>query len=229
MTIKIYADGADLKSIIELNKNPVIDGMTTNPSLMKKAGVKNYKEFAKEILSNVTKKPISFEVIGDDWETMSRQAKEISSWGKNVFVKIPFSNTEGISMEGLVKELVAEKIKVNLTAIFTYRQIDKAIRWLGNNQSIISIFAGRIADGGYDPTSFIAYAKYNKEQKQEILWASTRERWNIQQAEECGADIITVGHDILKKVIDGKKDLEDYSIETIKMFNRDATESGLSL
>jgi len=230
MTIKIYADGADLQSIIELNKNPLVTGLTTNPTLLKKAGVTNYKEFALEVLKNVTEKPISFEVVGDDWETMARQAREINSWASNVFVKIPFYNTEGIRMEGLVKELVAEKIKINLTAVFTYEQIRNSIRWLGNNtNSIISVFAGRISDAGYDPKSFIQYAKYNKMPNQEILWASTRERWNIQQAEECGADIITVGHDILKKVIDGKKDLEDFSLETVRMFYNDAVASGFTL
>lgn len=229
MSIEIYADGANLKGIIELNKNPLIEGITTNPSLMRKAGVTNYEEFALEALSYVKEKPISFEVIGNYWPEMSEQAKKIASWQNNVFVKIPFFNTEGTRMEGLVKELINNGIKINLTAIFSYKQIEQSIKWLGNNDSIISIFAGRIADGGYDPTQFIKYAKYNKEPKQKILWASTRERYNIQQAEESGADIITVGHDILKKVIDGKKDLEQYSLETVKMFRDDAISSGFTL
>jgi len=229
MAIKIYADGADLQGIIELNKDPVISGMTTNPTLMKKAGIKNYKEFAQEVLRNVTEKPVSFEVFSDNWEEMSRQAREIDSWGYNVYVKIPFTNTEGIRMEGLVKELIAERIKINLTAVFSYQQIDKSIEWLGDNKSIISIFAGRISDAGYDPTSFIQYAKYNKKPQQEILWASVRELWNIKHAENCGADIVTVGHDILKKLKETPRDLEQYSLDTVRMFYDDANSSGFTL
>lgn len=227
--VKIYSDGADIKSILELNNDPLVEGFTTNPTLMKKAGITNYEEFAKEVLATVKKKPVSFEVFSDDWEEMERQALKIASWGNNVYVKIPYTNTQGIKMEGLVRSLIAQDVKINLTAVFSYKQIENAIKWLGNNQSIISVFAGRISDAGYDPLPFIQYAIYNKYPKQEILWASTRELWNIQHAEIAGADIITVGHDMLNKIGTITKDLEEYSIETVQMFYSDAVSSGFEL
>jgi transaldolase len=229
MTIEIYADGASVDGILELNKNPIITGFTTNPTLMKKAGITDYRGFAKKVLSKVKDKPISFEIFSDYFEEMYKQAKEISSWAPNVFVKIPYYNTEGVSMSGLIKILVSEGVKVNLTAVFSYEQIKRAIKDIGNEESIISVFAGRISDAGYDPRSFIEYAKYNKYPRQKILWASTREVWNIKHAEDCGADIITVGHDILKKYLSAKKDLELYSLETVRMFYNDAIESGFTL
>lgn len=229
MPIDIYADGADLKTIIELNKNPKISGFTTNPSLLRKAGIADYAFFAKEALKEVKNKPFSFEVISDTWSEMEREARIISDWADNVYVKIPIMTTEKIKTQGLVKSLVKYGVKVNLTAVFSYSQINDAIEWLGDSKSIISIFAGRIMDAGLDASPFIHYAKYNKQSNQKVLWASVRELYNIKQAEQCGADIITVGHDILSKMSFIGKNLEEFSWETVCMFNRDATISGYTL
>ena len=229
MPIKIYADGADPKSILEFCENPMIQGFTTNPSLLRKAGVSNYEEFAKEILSKVKDKPFSFEVISDNWDDMEAEAEIISSWGENVYVKIPTMTTSGIKTTGLIKSLISKNIKVNLTCVFSYRQIDDAISVLGSTDSIISIFAGRMMDAGYDAPSFIRYAVYSKKAQQKILWASTRELFNIKQAEDAGADIITVGHDLLKKMHLIGKNLEEFSRETVQMFHDDAVKSGFKL
>lgn len=228
MPIKIFADGANLENISILNSDPTIQGYTFNPSLLRKSGVTDFEKFAKDVLK-ITKLPVSFEVFSDDWENMEREALILSSFGENVFVKIPPMTTEGVRTTGLIESLLSKNVKLNLTCIFTFKQIDHAIKILGNTENIISIFAGRIADAGYDPISFIKYATYNKQSNQQILWASTRGLWNIKEAEDAGANIITIGTDILKKRNIIGKDLEEYSKETIQMFRNDAIASGFKL
>jgi len=229
--IKIYADGANIKSILELNADPSIDGFTTNPTLMKKDGIKNYEKFAKKILEEVTKKPISFEVFADDYTNMHRQALVISSWGKNVYVKIPVTNTDGAPNYDLMTLLSKIGVKINATAITTYNQIRRTeIALNTNTPSIISVFCGRIADLGYDPVPFIEFAIENKNPFQEILWASTREVYNIYQANDCNVDIITVPNVLLEKYrrLLGTS-LEEMSLSTVKMFFNDASKSGYTL
>jgi transaldolase len=223
MQIKIYADGATLDEIEALNEDPRISGYTFNPSLLRKSGVTNFEKFAKEVLS-MTSLPVSLEVFSDTWEEMEREALILSSWGENVFVKIPPATTEGIKTFGLVESLIAKSVKLNLTAIFTFKQIDDAIKLLGDTPNIISIFAGRISDSGRNPETFINYASLNKKPQQQILWASTRGLFNIKQA-----DIITIGVDILKKMQLWGKDLNVYSLETVRMFRKDALDSGFEI
>ena len=225
MKIKIYADGANKKDILYYNKQKDIAGLTTNPSLMRKSGVKNYKKFSIEILKKVVKKPISFEVFADEFSQMYKQSKVISSWAKNVYVKIPITNTKGISCKNLIQKLSDEGINLNITAIFTKSQVDTVFKNLNKKTpAIISIFAGRIADTGRDPYNIIKYAKrlFKKNLKHKILWASTREVLNIIQAEKAGADIITVPTNILNKKKLFKKSLNKYSLETVKEFYKDA-------
>ncbi len=232
--IKIFSDGADLKSMIEVSKNPLVKGLTTNPSLMRKAGVSDYKKFALEVLANIKDKGISFEVFSDELGEMERQAHEINSWGKNVYVKIPISNTEGVSTLGLVKKLTQAGVKLNVTALLTYRQVLETAQSLqGGAPSIVSVFAGRIADTGIDPMPLM-YASaevceaYGKDI--ELLWASSREVWNILQAEQSGCKIITVTNDILKKFQTMmNKDLSELSLDTVKMFKKDSDDAGFKL
>lgn len=227
MSIKIYADGADLAQMFEQAQDPGISGFTTNPSLMKKSGVTDYEGFAKEALSVITK-PISFEVFADDFNEMERQARLISSWGENVYVKIPITNTRGESSIPLIERLSKDGVKVNVTAVFTVAQvIDVAKVLIG--PAILSIFCGRIADTGRNPSTFCHLAATFCGTNVEVLWASTRELLNIKQAEECGCDIITVPNDLLKKMNLIGKDLTEYSLETVKMFRDDAKASGFSL
>ena len=225
--IKVYADGADYSDFVNLNKSKIIKGFTTNPSLMRKSGVKNYEKFAKKLIK-VIKKPISFEVFSDELDEMYIQAKKISSWGSNVYVKIPIVNSKGVSTIRLIKKLNLEKIKLNITAVFTFNQVNKIINILNSKTpSIISIFAGRIADTGIDPINIlkrsIKLKKNNKNIK--ILWASTREVLNIYQAENINCDIITVPIGIIKKLNLYKKNLKKYSIETAKDFYLDGLKS----
>lgn len=229
--IEIYADGADVESIIELNKEDKIKGFTTNPTLMKKAGVTNYLSFAKEVLSHVTEKPISFEVFAVDCNGITEQAKLISSWGKNVYVKIPVMNPDASTNYALMNALSLLDIKINATAVMTMEQIKQVVASLDTRTpSIISIFAGRIADTGMNPYKPISYGKLIKKKNQKILWASTREVYNIREAEQAGADIITVTPELLKKVrATWGKDLYDVSLETCKMFYHDALQSGFKL
>ncbi len=225
MKIKIYADGANKKDILYYNKQTEIAGLTTNPSLMRKSGVKNYKEFSIEILKKVVKKPISFEVFADEFSQMYKQSKIISSWANNVYVKIPITNTKGKSCKNLIKKLSDEGINLNITAIFTKTQIDTVFKNLNKKTpAIISIFAGRIADTGRDPYNIIKYATrlFKKNLKHKILWASTRELLNIIQAEKAGADIITVPTSILNKKKLFNKSLNKYSLETVQEFYKDA-------
>jgi transaldolase len=231
MKIDLYADGANEKDILFYNKQNKIKGLTTNPSLMKKSGIRNYELFARKILKKV-KKPISFEVFSDNFDEMYIQAVKISSWGKNVFVKIPITNSRGESSINLIRKLSKRKIKLNITAIFTFNQISKVVKALDNKtSSIVSIFAGRIADTGRDPEPFMKYAyKLSKNKKKiKILWASTREVINIYQAKRCKSHIITVPTGILKKTKLHAYSLKQYSKDTVKEFYKDALAAGYKI
>ncbi len=233
MTIKLFCDGADIKSMLEMLKNPRISGFTTNPTLMKKAGITDYRAFAKEVLASITTHPISFEVFADDFPTMEKQAKEIASWGSNVYVKIPVTNTKRESSAGLVKTLAHAGVKLNVTAIFTPEQVKTVTDALaGGAPSVVSVFAGRIADAGQDPKPIMAEAlKLCRAAGKdiELLWASPREVFNVVEAEQVGCDIITATPDLLNKLTLFGKDLHDFSQETVEMFYRDATSAGFSL
>ncbi len=232
LKVKIFSDGADIKEMIEMNSNPIIKGLTTNPTLIAKAGVTNYREFAREVLSYVREKPISFEVLSDDLSIMENQAIEISSWSENVYVKIPITNTHGISTAPLIKKLSSIGIKVNVTAIMTAKQVDEIINCLDKNvPSYISIFAGRIADTGRDPLPMLveSISKIVSLNCTEVIWASPRELLNIFQADKIGCHIITVTTDILKKLNLVNYDLEKYSLDTVKMFFEDAKQSNLTI
>src|SRR3990167_7666439 len=227
--MKIFADTSVLEEIRAWHQIPLIVGFTTNPTLMRKAGITDYERFCKEVLS-VTDKPVSFEVFADDKESIERQARLISSWGKNVYVKIPITDTRGNSSVGIIKDLEQE-IKLNITAVFSTGQVLTVSKVLHQKiPTIISVFAGRIADTGRDPVPFIRRAKALAIEKAEVLWASPREVLNIYQAEEAGADIITCTPDIIKKYITTQhKDLLEFSRETVRMFYDDAKASGLQL
>ncbi len=232
MKVKIFADGADLDSIKKLDKDKNISGFTTNPSLMKKAGVRDYKKFCLDVLKIIKDKPISFEIFSDNLEKMYDQAKEISSWGKNINVKIPITNTKGESTSDLVKKLSNEKIICNVTAILTLNQLKKVVEVLNpSTPAILSIFAGRIADTGIDPAPLMKESVKIAKSKPlaNILWASTREILNIFQAEETGCHIITVPHDLLKKLNGIGKDLNELSLETVKMFCEDAKSASFKI
>lgn len=230
--IKIFADGADKKSMIEMAKNWRCQGLTTNPTLMAKSGITDYKTFALDILSEIKDKPISFEVFSDEFDEMKRQALEIASWQNNVYVKIPITNTRGESSCDLIKELSHNGVKINVTAIFTSNQVNNAFNALkGGEPSVISIFAGRIADSGVNPTPIITGALNTcfSEKQIEILWASPRELYNIIEAEKSGCHIITVAHDLLNKLHLFGKNLEEFSLDTIKMFYEDGKKAGFKL
>jgi len=226
--IKIYADGADFKSAREMIEKYNVKGFTTNPSLMRKAGIANYESFAREFVSIVKPLPVSLEVFADDIKEMERQARIISDLGENIYVKIPVINTEKISMCPLIKKLTEDGIKINTTAVFTKNQIDSLYDCLDSSTNIIiSIFAGRIADAGYNPEENIGYAvqKFKDKQNIEILWASTREAYNLIQARNAGAHIITVQNSIITKLNCMGKDLEEFSRDTVFQFRNDALES----
>jgi transaldolase len=232
LKIKIFADGADFESINKLNTKNYIRGFTTNPSLMKKAGIKNYKEFALKILSKIKDKPISFEVFSDDLIEMEKQAMEIASWGKNVNVKIPVTNTKKESTTEIIERLSNQGIECNITAIFTVNQLKNIVQVLNKNTpAILSVFAGRIADTGIDPENIMAECVQasKSKPKSEILWASTRELVNIFQADKIGCQIITVPHEILSKIDSIGKNLEDYSLDTVKSFYKDAIAAGFNI
>jgi transaldolase len=232
LKIKIYADGAEKASMLALAQEPFVKGLTTNPTLMRKAGVSDYVGFAKEILAAITKKPISFEVFSDDFADMERQAREIASWGKNVYVKIPITNTQGKSAIPLVKKLSEDGIKLNVTAILTMEQIKQTIGALSaKTPAIVSVFAGRIADTGIDPRPVMKEAKrlMKKKKNIELLWASSRELYNIYDAEAVGTDIITVTPDILKKLRLVGYDNKKLSLETVQMFYEDGVKAGYTL
>ena len=230
--IKIFADGADLNSIKELNRNLYISGFTTNPTLMKKGGVKDYKKFAFDMLKIVKDKPVSFEVFSDEVNEMENQAREISSWGENIYVKIPITNSKGIKTYKLVEKLSKDGIKCNVTAILLIEQVQEIYQVSDpNTDIIISIFAGRIADTGVDPTSTMreAVSLCKNKKKIQILWASSRELINILQANSTGCHIITVPHQILKKIDGMGKDLKQLSLETVKTFLSDAVSAGYNI
>ena len=233
LKIQLYADGADKAGIIELYAKPYIKGLTTNPSLMKKAGIQDYEAFAKDILQTVTAKPISLEVFTDEFPEMRRQALKISAFAKNVYTKIPITNSRGESSLPLIRELGKEGVKLNVTALFTEAQVRDVAQALNPAvPSVVSVFAGRIADTGVDPIPLMkSYVPLLKDQpKAELLWASTREVLNIFQAQDCGCAIITVPHDILAKA--AKQigiDLTEMSLDTVRMFSKDAIAVGYKL
>ena len=233
LRVKIYADGADLSGMVELNNRAYIQGLTTNPTLMRKAGITDYEAFAREVLSTVTTKPLSLEVFSDEFPEMKRQALRIASWGPNVYVKIPITNTRGQSSLPLVSELASAGVKVNVTAILTLDQVRETVAALSEAvPAVVSVFAGRIADTGVDPMPVMRAAKelLRERPQAELLWASVREVLNIIQAEECGADIVTVQHDLLAKAAKlFGYDLGDLSLETVKMFAADAAAAGFRL
>jgi transaldolase len=233
LSIKLFADGADKAHILDLNAKPYIKGLTTNPSLMKKAGIKDYEAFARDILETVTEKPISFEVVADTFPEMERQARTIAGWGSNVYVKIPVTNSKGEPSTPLIRTLSRDGVKLNVTALLTAAQAMCVAHSLNPAvPSIVSVFAGRIADTGLDPVWMMRECKAALAscRSAELLWASTREALNIFQAESCGADIITAPPDILDKAMKfGGMGLNELSLETVKMFLRDATQAGFTI
>jgi transaldolase len=233
LNVRIFADGADKAGILQLNANPLIQGMTTNPTLMRKAGVKDYEAFAREVLQTVTTKPISFEVFSDEFPEMRRQALKIASWGRNVYVKIPITNTRAESSLPLVKELGRQGVQLNVTAILTLAQVRGVSEALNPQvSSVVSVFAGRIADTGVDPEPMIRASKalLSEQPKAELLWASVREVLNIFQADACGCHIVTVPHDILGKALKmAGMDLTALSLDTVKTFATDAQAAGYTV
>jgi transaldolase len=232
LKVKIWADGADKKGMIELNQKSFIRGFTTNPTLMKKAGLTDYEGFAKDVLQSITDKPICFEVFSDEFNEMERQALKIQSWGKNVYVKIPITNTRGESAVPLIEKLSSQGVKLNITAMLTVEQIRSASDAIQLGvPSVVSIFSGRIADTGIDPTKAVKeLVQFLKPKPNvELLWASCRELLNIFQADEAGCHIITVTHDILAKLPLIGMNLDQLSLDTVKMFHRDASAAGFKL
>lgn len=230
--IKIFADGADLHSMKALYANPVVKGFTTNPTLMKGAGITDYVDFARKVLAAIPDRPVSFEVFADDFGEMEQQALEIASWGRNVNVKIPVTNTKGEFCGPMVSRLSKDGVQVNVTAVFTLDQVKRVTGALHpDTPAIISVFAGRIADSGIDPVPLMSEAAriMKARPKAELLWASPREVLNIFQAEQAGCGIITVANDILKKLTLIGKDQDLYSLETVKMFYNDATAAGFRI
>ena len=230
--IKLFADGADKQGILEMYNNPSIDGFTTNPTLMRKAGITDYVTFAKEILDEITDKPVSFEVFADEYKEMEQQALKISKWGENVYVKIPVMNTKMMPSYELIRHLSLEGVKINITAIMTLEQVRMVSESvIGGPSCFVSVFAGRIADTGVDPVPLMRQAlKILKiAPNAELLWASPREVLNVYQAESIGCPIITATNDILKKLNLKAKDLTEFSQETVQMFYQDAQASGFKL
>jgi transaldolase len=234
LKIQIYADGADKAGILELYQKPYLKGLTTNPSLMRKAGVKDYEAFAKDILQTVTAKPISFEVFSDEFAEMRREAHKIRTWGKNVYVKIPITNSRGESALPLIKELAGEGTKLNITALLTAKQVAGVASVLNRDvAAVVSVFAGRLADTGADPIPMVLASAALLEDlpKAELLWASTREVYNIVQAEQCGCKIITVPNDILAKAEKtmGRFTADEVSLDTVKGFLKDSVAAGFKI
>ena len=232
LKVKIFADGADKEGMLEMHDKPFIKGLTTNPTLMKKVGIKDYRAFCKDILTTIKEKPLSFEVFSDDFAEMERQAMEIASWGSNVYVKIPVTNTKQETCYALVKKLAAEGVKVNVTAIMTLSQVKDVVESLNPNvPSYVSVFAGRVADTGRDPVPMMTAAveMLKLSPASELIWASPRELLNIFQADEIGCHVITVTNDILKKLSLVGYDLDEYSLDTVKMFYNDAVAAGFKI
>src|SRR3954463_16699158 len=232
ITTRIFADGADLDGILRLAENPMIKGFTTNPTLMWKAGLTDYADFAQRLLEQIRDKPISFEVFADDEEEIRRQATKLAAWGPNVYVKIPITTTGGVAMAPLVRELSEAEVQVNVTALFTAAQVELITAAVADGApSCISVFAGRIADAGIDPVPLMrrAVTILADAPRAELIWASPREVLNVVQADEVGCHIITMTHDLLSKVKCLGKDLDQFSLETVQMFHRDATAAGFTL
>ncbi len=233
LKVQIYADGADKAGILDLYAKPYIKGLTTNPTLMKKVGISDYEAFAKDILRSVTAKPISLEVFSDDFSEMRRQALKINSWGDNVYTKIPITNSHGEAALPLIRELAQQGVKLNITALLTLEQVAGVAAALNPQvPSVVSVFAGRIADTGVDPMPIMraSRALLANQPKAELLWASVREVLNIVQAEEAGCDIVTVPHDILGKAAKMLgQNLTDLSLDTVRMFAKDAASAGFTL
>lgn len=233
LPVKIFADGADLQGIAELARQPYIDGVTTNPTLMRKVGLTDYESFARAVLNEVKVKPISFEVFSDDFNEMHRQALKMHQWQENIYVKIPITNTRGESSIPLIERLAREGVKLNITAVLTPRQVKAVAAALDPTvPAIVSVLAGRIADTGVDPLPIITKSVkiVSDLPKAELLWASVREVLNVFQAAACRCHIVTVPHDILKKFVElAGKDLDELSLDTVRMFHRDAVAAGFTL
>lgn len=232
LSVKIFADGADLDAMVALAQLPYIAGFTTNPTLMRKAGVRDYRAFAREVLRAIPDRPISFEVFSDDFDEMERQAHEMASWGENVYVKIPISDTRAASASDLIRRVAKGGVKLNITGILTLEQVREASDALADGPaSCVSVFAGRIADTGRDPVPMMASAVQllRRHPGQQLIWASPREVLNIFQADAIGCDIITVTHDLLARLPLVGRDLAEYSLETVRMFHRDAGQAGYNL
>ena len=232
LRVKIFADGADKTGMLDMHARPYIKGLTTNPSLMRKAGIADYRSFARDVLSEIKDKPVCFEVLADDFAEMERQALEIAGWADNVYVKIPITNTKRETCRALVKRLADRRVKLNVTAVMTLAQVKEIMAALNPaTASYVSVFAGRIADTGIDPLPLMREAvqllKVNA--KSELVWASSREIFNIIQANDIGCHVITVTNDILKKLSLIGYDLNEYSLDTVKMFYDDARGAGFSL
>jgi len=232
LSVKIFADGADLKGISNLSRNPLIKGFTTNPTLMRKAGIQDYCAFAREVLGIIGERPVSFEVFSDEFAEMERQAREIASWGRNIYVKIPVTNTRREFAGDLIRRLSAAGVQLNITALMTNEQVGDVVRCLSpETRSYVSVFAGRIADTGRDPVPLMSEAVrlLGANPKAELIWASPRELLNIFHAEAIGCHIITVTHDVLSKLPLVGKDLAEYSLDTVKMFHQDALSAGFRI
>ena len=232
LKVKLFADGANVEAMVDMANKSYIRGLTTNPTLMKKAGVSNYKEFAKKVLNEVREKPISFEVFSDDPKNMIKEGLEIDSWGENVFVKIPVTNTSQESCNDVISSLVGSGVKVNVTALMTQDQVERVLTVLDPKiPSFISVFAGRIADTGRDPVPIMSkiLQTVSSNKRTELIWASPRELYNVIQANEIGCHIITATNDILNKLNLIGKNLDEYSLETVKMFYNDGLSSGLKI
>jgi transaldolase len=232
LQVQIFADGADIEGIRNLRSNPLIKGFTTNPTLMKQAGIKDYLNFSKEVIEVIDGLPISLEVFSDDFVEMKTQALKLSALGSNVNVKIPITNTKSEPSSKLVSELAKEGVSLNVTALFTLKQVNDTVAALqGSRKSYISVFAGRIADAGVDPMPIMegALQLMRSEKQLELIWASPREVLNIVQADQIGCHVITVTHDLLKKLPGLGKDLTQFSLETVAMFANDAKNAGYTL
>jgi transaldolase len=232
LSIKVFADGADIAGIRKLADDPLIAGITTNPTMMRKAGVEDYEAFAAELLDMVPDRPISFEVFSDDFAEMERQARKISAWAGNVYVKVPITNTEGASSLDLVRRLSHDGVKLNVTALMTAKQVEGSAAALeGGAPAFVSVFAGRVADAGVDPEPIMVAALDTLRPLPgvELIWASPREILNIVQADRIGCHIITVTHDLLAKLHLLGRDLDQFSLDTVRMFHRDASTAGYTL
>ena len=232
LKVKLYADGANLEGIKKLAQNPLVKGFTTNPTLMRQAGIHDYEAFGREVLAAIPKHPISLEVFADDLDEMEKQARYIATWGNNVNIKIPVTNTKGEFTGRIIQRLSNEGVVLNITAIMTPKQVKDVMACCADGvPGIISVFAGRIADSGVDPMATMQESLkiMQTKPKFELLWASTRELLNIMQANEIGCHIITVPHNILDKLSQLGKDLTDYSLETVKMFAKDAQSANYSI